>query len=364
MDTPIAYEELVKRAGLPPDGQAATVEVNLIDVAVGERARPRLVVDDGRVRLVATLEASGLDVSNPFPAPTATSLSRRSAREHLDVRELEGHRPDGAETAFLPTQAAPTHRRRPAKGEDVDRGGTIFGADDRYLFQDTRFPWRTTGKVRTAGGWGSGTTIGPRHVLTASHVVNWNSDGKGNPGWASFTPGYFDGRGPWGEIAIQEVIFWEQAPGSLSDQQTAFDYVILVTAERIGEMIGYPGYRTYDKGWNGSTSWQYIGYPGELSSGERPAFQGGAVISSEQDFTLNGNDGYVLGHFNEFTPGQSGGPAWGWWDGEPWPRVVGVGSTIGSTAVQQPTGSTTGDNEYGGGPALSSIISWARANRP
>jgi len=107
MDTPIAYEELVKRAGLPPDGQAATVDVNLIDVAVDERARPRLVVDDGRVRLVATLEASGLDVSNPFPAPTATSLSRRLAREHLDVRDLEGHRPGGVETAFLPTRPRP-----------------------------------------------------------------------------------------------------------------------------------------------------------------------------------------------------------------------------------------------------------------
>ncbi len=67
--------------------------------------------------------------------------------------------------------------------------------------------------MRTAGGWGSGWTIGPRHVLTASHVVNWDSDGRGNVGWVTFTPGYFDGRGPWGEIAATEVIFWEQAPG-------------------------------------------------------------------------------------------------------------------------------------------------------
>jgi hypothetical protein len=39
-------------------------------------------------------------------------------------------------------------------------------------------------------------------------------------------------------------------------------------------------------------------------------------------------------------------------------------STIGSTAVQTPTGSTVGDNEYGGGPALSALISWARSNFP
>ena len=109
--------------------------------------------------------------------------------------------------------------------------------------------------------------------------------------------------------------------------------------------------------------WQYIGTR-RLSSGERPAFQGGCVISTKQDESLSGQGGYVLGHFNEFTPGQSGGSVWGWWGDEPWPRVIGVGSTIGSTAVQKPTGSTDGDNEYGGGPALSALISWARSNYP
>ena len=59
------------------------------------------------------------------------------------------------------------HRLRAGRGEDRDKGGTIFDTDDRYLFQDTSFPWRIVGKVRTAGGWGSGTVIGPRHILTA-----------------------------------------------------------------------------------------------------------------------------------------------------------------------------------------------------
>jgi len=37
---------------------------------------------------------------------------------------------------------------------------------------------------------------------------------------------------------------------------------------------------------------------------------------------LPADGGYVLGHFNAFTPGQSGGAVWGWWDGELWSRVV------------------------------------------
>ena len=182
--------------------------------------------------------------------------------------------PAGVPTSFVPSKARPTHVLPDGKGKDVDRGGTIFDTDDRYLFDDTSFPWRTTGKVRTEGQWGSGTTIGPRLVLTASHVINWTGGDEGGVSWVTFTPGYFDGSGPWGEIAATHVIYWIQAPGTLSDEQTAFDYVVLVMADRIGDVVGYPGYRTYDERWNGESYWQYIGYPGELSSGERPAFQG------------------------------------------------------------------------------------------
>ena len=364
MTEPIDRRKLAKRSNAPADGRPATFEVSLLDVALDDAAEPRLSRENGRVRLSAQVGVRGLDVEHPFPGPKATGIKCGILGRHADVVELDGQRPAGVETTFVPSQAPRTHRLRRNSGEHRDAAGTIFDTDDRYLFADVSFPWRTTGKVRTAGGWGSGTMIGPRHVLTASHVVNWDSDGRGNVGWITFTPGYFDGRGPWGEIAAVEVIFWDEMGGPLSDQETAFDYVVLILPERTGEVIGYAGYRTYDDDWNGGEFWQYTGYPGELSSGERPAFQGDGVVSSRQDFSLNGNSGYVLGHFNEFTPGQSGGSAWGWWGQEPWPRVVGVGSTIGSTAVQQPTGSTIGDNEYGGGPALSSIISWARANRP
>ncbi len=133
--------------------------------------------------------------------------------------------------------------------------------------------------------------------------------------------------------------------------------------EPIGDIVGYPGYRTYDDDWNDGSYWQYIGYPGERASGERPAFQGSGVVSSVQSQSFSGRTGYVMGHFNEFTPGQSGGAIWGWWGDEPWPRVVGVGSTIGDTIVRA-SGTTSNDNQYGGGPALSALISWARSNFP
>ena len=320
--------------------------------------------ESGRLRVVAEVDVRGIDRRPRYDIIPATRLSNKDVDPDLASKEIEGFIPGGVPTTFAPRRAPRTHRLPPARGKDVDQGGTIFGSDDRYLFDDLAFPWRTTGKVRTVGQWGSGVTIGPRHVLTASHVINWTGGEDDGVAWVTFTPSYFDGKGPWGEVAATRVIYWIQAPGQLSDDQTAFDYAVLIMEERIGEVVGYPGYRTYNDNWNGGDYWQYIGYPGELSSGERPAFQGDGVVSSVGEESTSGQTGYVMGHFNEFTPGQSGGISWGWWEEEPWPRVIGVGSTIGSTAVQTPTGSTTGDNEYGGGPALSALITWARTNYP
>ena len=364
LSTPLENKVLMKRPRVPAEGKGENTTVSLLDISLEGVHGSRILNENGRLRVVAELGHNGFSRQKRYDRIPAIRLRPKDINQTLLPEEIKGYRPSGLPTNFKPKLAKRTHTLPISEGKDVDKGGTIFGNDDRYLFDDRSFPWRTTGKVRTVGQWGSGTTIGPRHVLTASHVVNWTGGDDGGVAWLTFSPGYFDGPGPWGEIAATQVIFWEQAPGSLTDQQTAFDYVVLVMEERIGDIVGYPGYRTYNDGWNGGGYWQYIGYPGELSSGERPAFQGGCVISTKQDEGLNGQSGYVLGHFNEFTPGQSGGSVWGWWDDEPWPRVVGVGSTIGSTAVQQPTGSTIGDNEYGGGPALSALISWARSNFP
>lgn len=362
---PVDLATLAQRRSTPAQEPPGKASVTLLDVAVGEEAEPRLIRDAGRVRLVADVGVDGLDVEQPFPGARLTMVPPGEAGGRQGASDLEGFRPAGVGTAFIASPVAPTHQGPRSDGE-VSR--TIFGIDDRFLFHDTSFPWRTTGKVRTAGGWGSGTMIGRRHVLTASHVVNWDRDAAGDIGWVTFTPGYYDGRGPWGELAVDEVLAWDEVSGSLSDQETAFDYVVLVLRDAIGDTTGFAGYRTYDPAWNGGDFWQYVGYPGELAGGERPAYQGNVVVSTKQDFTLTLDgtvlNGSVLGHFDDFTPGQSGGAAWGWFGEDPWPSVIGVGSTIGSTATQPPHGSTNGDNEFGGGPALSQLIGWARANRP
>jgi V8-like Glu-specific endopeptidase len=199
---------------------------------------------------------------------------------------------------------------------------TVFAPDNRYTFNDTAFPWCTAGRVETsAGGYASGVMIGPRHLLTCSHAIQWIANP--NPyvaGWIKFMPSYFDGSQPFG-AAWGSHIYWQQQVNgpTIDGTEARNDYVVVVLDRRMGDLTGWMGSRTYDDGWDGGNYWSHIGYPGDLASGTRPSFQG--------SFSLNGDDtqpgtNQAMYHQADVWPGQSGGPFFGWWSGEPWPRVV------------------------------------------
>ncbi|WPP48443.1 trypsin-like serine protease [Catalinimonas niigatensis] len=236
-----------------------------------------------------------------------------------------------------------------------DRPVNVFPPDTRYVFDDTSFPWCTTGRVETPAGIGSGTMIGRNLMLTASHCIDWQDNGVG---WIKFTPSYYNGSAPFGIAWGTNVVYWNRAIGGLSDFETAFDYVVVVLDRNMGDLTGYTGYRKYASSWNNGNYWQVIGYPASLTGTERPTFSGGGSIWDTASFSTSGQEGLVMGTFIDITPGNSGGPVWGWWDNEPWPRVVGVVSAESNT----PGFSTSGDNEAGGGEALSALITYARDN--
>lgn len=101
-------------------------------------------------------------------------------------------------------------------------------------------------------------------------------------------------------------------------------------------------------------------YTSDFSGWERPSFQGDCIISSVQNKNSSGQEGYVSGHFNDVIGGHSGGPICGWSENEEWLRVVGTHSN----SPVKPWKDTFGDDEFGGGLALSSLISYARSNFP
>jgi V8-like Glu-specific endopeptidase len=293
----------------------------------------------------------------PPPDIATERLTARSIKD-LDLAAIgtDGHRPKHLPVHFKPAGLRKGKSLEPR--ERTRRGGAIFPPEDRYIYQDAAFPWCTVGLIETEDGWGSGTMIGRRLVLTASHFVVWK---KESAGWMKFTPAASGGTTPpFGHGWAERVIYWKANGRRMNDNETAFDYAVLVLDQGLGELTGYAGYRTFDEEWVDKRYWQNLGYPEDIGGGTKPSFSNSGSVSSVAEFTSQQQTAFLLGNFIDYQPGQSGGPYWGWWGDEPWPRVIGTASTLPDT----PSPDTSGDNEGGGGPALSSLIGYARSHYP
>lgn len=371
-DSPLTFKQLKKLKPKSPKGSPPElINVNLGSISLPNSNVLRVVRDrsgENSYQIVAKLKGSeiekyGNQAIRTYPSEKIpeSKLSKKMVDGFEKIKVLDGKYPSYSRMNYLPgiSQIDLEMQKRFMKmSKKDDRPTNVFGIDERYIYNDSSFPWRTVGRVWNAAGSGAACTIGPRLVLTASHCINWIAGG--GAGWVKFSPAYYNSNGPWGEFYATRVIYWNRAQGGLSNLETAFDYAVLVMNGYVGNTVGYPGYRTYSGSWNGDPVWQHMGYPGDLTSTQRPAFQGDCVISSTSSESLSGQSALVMGHYNDITGGHSGGPVWGWWSGEPWPRVVGVQSAESGT----PAYNTSGDNEFGGGQALSSLISYARSNYP
>ncbi|BFU95667.1 MAG: hypothetical protein NTNFB02_23890 [Nitrospira sp.] len=224
---------------------------------------------------------------------------------------------------------------------------TIFGTDNRLVFQDTTYPWSTVGLVQTNRGSGSGVMIGPRHLLTVSHVIDWTAPAGFAADWVRFTPSFFDGNAPFGE-SYGVHIYWyvqEDGDGFISGNEGNYDYVVVVLDRRLGETTGWMGARGYDDDWDSLDVWSHMGYPADLNSGQRPTWQGG--------FRIDGTDAAAQSilHQADVFPGQSGGPVFGFWDGDVGPRAVAVQSW-----------QTTSNNGASGSMDMRDLVALARTD--
>ena len=265
--------------------------------------------------------------------------------DHLPFRPVPKHLPS---ELVVPPRIKSTFL--PDRLKDIHQATTIFSPDNRYTFNDTAFPWCTVGRVDTPGGQASGVMVGPRHMLTCSHAIQWL---PGNTaGWVKFTPAYFDGSAPFG-IAWGTMIYWEELKvfgPTINRTEGQHDYVAVVLDRRIGDLTGWMGSRSWSDDWDGEPYWRHIGYPGDLAGGQRPSYQ--------RDIALDGSfwDREVhtrIFHQGDVWPGQSGGPYFAWWDGESWPRVVAVQS-----------GQDSDENSATGGAHMIDCIVRARNDFP
>jgi V8-like Glu-specific endopeptidase len=237
--------------------------------------------------------------------------------------DFTGKRPDWSHQLYqprlIPRAAAPSLRR--FNGRKV-RPLYIFGPDDRQVFQDASYPWHCCGKLYNSDGFmGSAAVVSGNTIVTAGHMVPWNSINAGS-WWMRFVPDYFDGQSLIGS-GVESYI---------------------------SDINGY------SSSWENDNYWTVVGYPGDVAAGERPSWQGSISIHDDDGDSNGGQE--LESQTADLNHGDSGGPIFGWWSGDP--RVIGVVS--GEEEEYQFPFSTEQNNVFSSGSGFTNLIAWARSN--
>lgn len=296
-----------------------------------------------------------------LPGREAVRESPRTIVDQIakDV-SFDGHRPKWIPGTYYPRSLPDLGRREMMRRMNgrATRPLWVFGPDDRAAYMDSTWPWGLVGKVFTSGGWtGSAALIGPRLIATAGHVVPWGSGSW----WMRFVPAFYNGSSLHG-AGVESYV--SDARGyNTNGSVTGYDWAVCRLYEPLGDWLGYFGYNGYSSSWEDRPYWTLLGYPGAVASGQRPSWQG-SVSSFDTDSDSNG--GMEIETKADLTPGNSGGPMFGWWNGDP--RLIGVVS--GQEEDWSPGfwpwewGDTERGNVIAGGSGFTNLMAWGRSNWP
>lgn len=287
------------------------------------------------------------------PETVEVAALKDSKLDEARATETDAHIPEFVDVEYA-ARLEPRSMRRPKfiersqfLGASQVGAKTIFGGDDRRVFYSTAYPWRCNGKVESSLGSGSGVMVGPRHLLTCSHIIDWRPDGTA--GWLKFTPMYYNGSAPFGSSWAIRVYFKDKVRGPTIDSTEAkYDYVAVVLDRAAGAATGWLGTKSYSDSWDGGAYWTHVGYPGDLTGGQRPTYQTG--IALDGDF-WSPDSHERISHHADVWPGQSGGAFWGYWDGAPY-------------AVATQSGQNPSENSGSGGSDLVDLVIKARHDFP
>lgn len=290
------------------------------------------------------------------------NASGERSRKHISAPNI----PASGDITATPDLLLP-RRRFQARGKSLNPL-FVYPPDGRSVFNDTSYPWRCCGRVTTNAGQGAGALVGPRHLLTASHVIGWTAN---DAGWLQFAPDYFDGEvfpSSWG----QTVYSYEKISNADGEYDVAEDYVVVVLQDRLGDQLSWLGVTTYDDDWDGGSYWSHVGYPDDVGGGTRPAWeQWFSIANSWSPGFFESGSGLDIETYASLNHGDSGGPIFGWWgDGGPYggnpagPYIVAVVSSEGTLepVITDPVNRTA--NWLAGGSEMPDLVNQARGDFP
>jgi V8-like Glu-specific endopeptidase len=234
-------------------------------------------------------------------------------------QEMLGSRDEPEATrGSCPGHLEQRRRPRPSPGATVRRG-------EATVVADTAYPWSAVGRVHVPDGWSSGVLVGPRHLLTAAHVVPWiPGPGVVEAGALRFAPAAVDREEPFESAsAVAVYAVGTTDPPAIDAVEERIDYAVCVLDRPVGHAAGWFGVQAYRDAWDGLARWCTVGYRADPGVGVRPRYQEGIVLDGCDD---QEDCHQVIRHAGDVHPGQSGGPVFGWWAGEDFPRVVAVQS--------------------------------------